>query len=259
MAITGEMAALAVATLLMGFAKAGFPNSAALISVPLIMAALPSAEATAVTLLLMMACDIPAAWVHRHNFVRERFLPILLPTAVGIVLTSILWWFAVRQGAESRSVNVLIKQMVGGVSVVFAVYVLLKEYAPGTLSRVRWERISVWGWGLVVGITTTIANASGPVMGLYYYVHGLDQKEKFTGTMAWTFLLLNWIKLPCMVASGVVTWRAGELAWPYLVWIPAGVLLGQWMLRIVSQRLFNTAVAISGLLMGGALLMSWRS
>ena len=137
----------------------------------------------------------------------------------------------------------------------FAIYAFLREFYPGLLYYVAWKNISVWSWGLSIGVATAIANASGPLMGLYLYTQEIDQKEKFTGTMAWSFFIINWVKLPCMICSGVVTTTELAMCTNYIVWIPLGVILGRGLLGLVNQRIFNCVIILVSIVMGVKLIL----
>jgi hypothetical protein len=241
---------IALATVLLGFAKAGFPNTAALISVPLIMQALPANQANALTLILMMATDIPASLVQWGQFEPVPLRKIIIPIILGIIITSIGWYFLLLDRSYDEYTTRIVKQMVGLISICFACYVFAKEYFPKQLLYFPWKSIHGWTWGLIIGITTAIANASGPVMGLYLYTEGVDQKEKFTGTMAWSFLIINWLKFPCLVLSGVITTHELWMSLKFLWWIPLGIVLGQFFLRIVNQRVFNSLIVAISIWMG---------
>jgi uncharacterized membrane protein YfcA len=101
----------------------------------------------------------------------------------------------------------------------------------------------VGGAGLLAGFGTTVGNAAGPVMSVYLISRGLP-KERFMGTWAWFFLIVNLAKVPLFLTLGMIT--PGTLRFDLVV-IPAvvvGALLGKRLFLIVPQRLFNSLVLI---------------
>jgi uncharacterized protein len=92
--------------------------------------------------------------------------------------------------------------------------------------------------GLLAGITTMMANAAGPVMGLYFLAVGLP-KYQLTGTSAWFFLILNLYKVPFSLGLGLI--RTDTFLFN-LVLAPAiigGLFFGRWLLKHVPQKLFD--------------------
>jgi uncharacterized membrane protein YfcA len=83
-----------------------------------------------------------------------------------------------------------------------------------------------------------MANAAGPVMGLYFLSVGLP-KLQLTGTSAWFFLLINLYKVPFSVGLGLI--RTDTLLFNAVL-APAiliGLFLGRWLLHHVPQKLFD--------------------
>ena len=93
----------------------------------------------------------------------------------------------------------------------------------------------------VAGVTTMLANAAGPVMGLYLLAVALP-KEAFVGTAAWFFLLINLAKIPFSVQLGLIT--PATLAFNALLIpaIAAGLFLGRAVVARLPQRLFDSLV-----------------
>jgi hypothetical protein len=114
--------------------------------------------------------------------------------------------------------------------------------------RFRWTGMPRQGWflagtGLLAGFGTTVGNAAGPVMSIYLVSQGLP-KQRFMGTWAWFFLIVNLAKVPVFGALGMIT--ADTLAFD-LGMVPlvvAGALVGKRLLKILPQKLFHSLVLI---------------
>jgi uncharacterized membrane protein YfcA len=104
-----------------------------------------------------------------------------------------------------------------------------------------------WVMGILVGITTMLANAAGPVYGLFLIAIGLPKKE-FVGTAAWFFLLLNLIKIPFSWNLGLVqkdTLLLNVILLP-LIWV--GLKLGGRIIHKIGQGWFENLVIVFSIL-----------
>jgi hypothetical protein len=92
--------------------------------------------------------------------------------------------------------------------------------------------------GMMAGITTMMANAAGPVMGLYFLSVGLP-KYQLTGTSAWFFLIINIFKIPFSAGLGLIhaqTLLFNAVLVPFII---GGLFLGRWLLAHVPQKMFD--------------------
>jgi uncharacterized membrane protein YfcA len=88
-----------------------------------------------------------------------------------------------------------------------------------------------------------MANAAGPVMAIYLLTMRLP-KERYMGTGAWYFLIVNLIKVPLSVSLGLITpqtLKANVLMIPPIV---AGALLGVLFLRVLPQKAFRVVAQV---------------
>jgi len=96
-----------------------------------------------------------------------------------------------------------------------------------------------------------LANAAGPIMALYFLAVALPKLE-FVGTSAWFFFILNVFKVPFSAGLGLIhkdTLLLNAVLVPVIV---IGLFAGRWLIRRVSQRLFD------GLLLAFAALAALR-
>jgi uncharacterized membrane protein YfcA len=97
--------------------------------------------------------------------------------------------------------------------------------------------------GILVGITTMLANAAGPVYGLFLLAIGLPKKE-FVGTAAWFFLLLNLIKIPFSWNLGLIRIETLLLNVVLLPGIYIGLIAGSAIANRIGQRDFEAAIIV---------------
>jgi len=112
-----------------------------------------------------------------------------------------------------------------------------------------------WTMGLIVGTTTMLANAAGPVFGLYLLALAVPKLE-FVGTSAWFFLMLNVFKVPFSWSLGLIDLQTLTLNAILCPMIVLGMLLGKAVVKRLPQKIFDslilvfTAVAAMRLLLG---------
>lgn len=240
-----------VAILIQGISKSGFAGGAGILSLPLMMLVMPVEKVAAAMLPLLILCDMNAIYIHRRNVVWKHVLEIYIPSLVGILLGSAVWWKVGREGVEAWSG--VIKQFVGVIAILFSMYIIGMETARAFILRVAPGKKAAIPFGIAAGFCSTIAHAAGPIVSLYLFSQDLG-KTLFVGSVAWTFTLINLTKLPFYVAVGLVD--PGVLTFDlFLVWlIPIGSYLGKWMHHRVSETLFNRIVLVLTLVAGVQLI-----
>ena len=83
-----------------------------------------------------------------------------------------------------------------------------------------------------------MANAAGPVMVLYLLSMRFP-KQKFIGTAAWFFFIVNWIKVPLMTNLDMITAASIKIDLMVFPAVVLGALTGIWLLKRIPQRAFN--------------------
>jgi uncharacterized membrane protein YfcA len=97
--------------------------------------------------------------------------------------------------------------------------------------------------GITAGFTTTIGNLAGPVMALYLLSLGLD-KNRFMGSMAYFFLIINCLKVPIFIFSDMITPDSLRISVQFLPGILLGALIGRWLFLRIPQKPFQLSVQI---------------
>jgi uncharacterized membrane protein YfcA len=144
--------------------------------------------------------------------------------------------------AMDRISNAQVQRMIGGILLLM---VGLHVWRRRQADRID-DRLPHSAWfaaltGFLAGFTTMVANAAGPVMGLYLLAIGLP-KLAFIGTGAWFFMLVNAFKVPFSVRLGLI--HSDSLKMDALLVLPMipGALLGPILLKRINQRAFETMV-----------------
>jgi uncharacterized membrane protein YfcA len=83
-----------------------------------------------------------------------------------------------------------------------------------------------------------IANAAGPLLGLYFLQLGLPKKN-FVGTRSWYFLLLNLYKLPFSANLGLITIDTLTINFFLIPFIIMGAFIGVKLVAIIHFDYFK--------------------
>ena len=220
---------LGAAALLVGFVKTGLPPLGILIPVVLALT-FPTKDSVGALVLFLVVGDLIAVAFYRRSADWAELGRLLLPVAAGMALGAL-----VLGAGDDRLLRALIGALVLGLVVL---EVLRLRFARELSTQRPALRLGV---GLAAGLATTLANAAGPIMGIYFLSSGL-QKARFMGTSAVFFLVVNTSKLPVYASLGMIRWpylQAFLLLFP-LVFV--GAFAGRRFFAWIPQRAFHLAV-----------------
>ncbi len=224
----------ASAVILVGIAKAGFGGGVGVVATPLLALAIPVADAAALMLPLLIACDILAVAHYRTRF-DGRSLWLLLPGAAGGVVLGALFFGFFRDNERLLQIGV------GLLAVAFVAYQAARALITGILARHRPRAVEGALWGALSGFASTLAHAGGPPVAVFLLPQRLP-REIFVGTTAIFFAVVNLLKLVPYACLGLL--RAGNLR-TTLVLAPltyVGVRLGVFLNSRFTDAWFNRLV-----------------
>jgi uncharacterized protein len=212
----------------MGIAKGGLAG-VSLLHVVIFAFLFGARDSTGVVLPMLIVGDIAAVtFLHQHarwDYV-WRMLP---PSCAGVI---------VGWALMGRVSDAMFRPIIGWIILSLAAMQLARMLRPAWFGNVPHNRWFAWGMGLLAGVTTMLANAAGPIFGLYALAVGLPKFE-IVGTSAWLFFILNSFKVPFSVGLGLIhgqTLLFNLLMSPVIV---LGVLGGRWLTHRLPQRLFD--------------------
>lgn len=232
-----------VAATIVGFSKTSFGGIAA-VAVAIFAFAMPAKESTATVLLLLIAGDLLA--VFRYRRVSWRLLIRLIPTViVGLLLGA---WFM------SKVSDAVMQKVIGAILLVMVLLTLARRGRKEERSTTNPNWLVAGATGIAAGFTTMTANAAGPVMALYFLAAGVD-KERFIGTNAWFFFIINVCKVPLAASMGLFTTRGMTLDLMLLPAVVLGAWLGTLVIKRVTQHQFEVVTMIASAVSAGVLLV----
>jgi uncharacterized membrane protein YfcA len=221
------------AALGIGVSKSGLPGIS-LLHVVLFAHLFPGLQSTGVVLPMLIAGDFGAVWLFRRH-AQWRHVARTLPPAIAGV--GVGWWLM------GRVPDAHFEPVIGGIVMVLAVVQGLRDWRPHSWREVPHSRPFAWAMGFTAGITTMLANAAGPVMGLYLLAVALP-KQEFIGTAAWFFLIINLIKVPFSAQLGLITPASLLFNAVLLPLILMGLLLGRGIMARLPQKWFDTFILV---------------
>lgn len=245
-----QLAILAVSALLVGVNKSGIPGLGML---PVILLAVAfdanpgPGFATGVMLLMICAGDIFAISYYRKNADWKIVLRLLPYTMAGLALGFATLRFLNRPEH--------LRMMIGWIILLLAAVHLIRiAFFKSADVPKHWAFSAVVG--LAAGFTTQVANAAGPVMALYLLSMKLP-KERYVGTCAWFFMIMNWTKLPVFCFEGRVGFETLRAVLPMLPLILAGAFLGVLFVKRAPQKFFEAVVEV--IVIVSAVKLLWPS
>jgi uncharacterized membrane protein YfcA len=228
-----------VSALLVGFSKTGI-GGVLMVAIPVMATAFGGKTSTAIILPMLMTGDaLAVGYYHRHA--DWPGIRRLLPWTVSGLLAGIL----VGNLIDDRQFTLLI-----AVSLLICLAVLV-------VLELRSGRIVVpnglWFYALigsVAGFTTMIGNVAGPIFAVYLLARRYE-KQRFMGTSAWFFALVNLIKLPLQIFFwGNISVHTALLSALMIPSVLVGAAIGVVVIRRIPEKPFRwlvigmTAVAI---------------
>ena len=228
-----QLTVLCVAAVLIGINKTAIPGLGVL---PVVMLTLffETRMSTGVQLGMLALADLIAVSYYRKK-ADWRILLRLLPWALlGLAVGSGVLRLIPDNGPVMRRV-------IGGIVLALMILSMVrKRIAPEKIpSGTLWSAF----YGIMLGSTTQLANAAGPISSIYFLAMKLP-KEKYLGCCAWFFLILNWIKLPIFAWEGRVTAESVKLDLCMIPFLLLGGFLGIVLLRKMPQKVFEAVIQI---------------
>ena len=224
---------LAIAALGIGVTKSGF-TGVSMVHVILFATVFGAKLSTGIVLPMLIAGDIFAMIVYGKHANWKYVRRMLVPTMTGIIAGWILMFYLDEN---------YYRPLIGGIIFFLVVLQIIRIWKEDWLADVPHANWFAWCMGMLVGFTTMLANAAGPVFGLYLLAIGLPKME-FVGTAAWFFLLLNVVKIPFSWSLGLIRIDTFQLNLMLMPVIAVGLWGGRLIVKRIPQKFFDSLVLI---------------
>ncbi len=233
------------AILIAAVSKGGFGSGAGFVSAPMLALVMEPRQAVGLLLPLLMVMDLTSLRTYWRKWSWPHARRLMLGGILGVGVGAALFRAISPDG---------VRLLVGSLAVAFVVFQLVREF--GWLRPSDRPAAPLWGyfWGSITGFTSFVGHAGGPPASMYLLRAKLDRTTYQASTVV-VFWWVNLIKFPPYLALGMFTAqsaRANLILAPVAV---AGVFLGVWAHRRVSEKLFFRLTYVL-LAMTGAKLIS---
>lgn len=216
---------IGLAALIVGFTKTSV-GGVGILAIVLMAIAIPGKGSPGVLLPMLLLGDIFAV-IYYHRECQWKILFKVFPlTAVGIVI-GFLSVNAIPSDIFERVLGIIILTML-----------LLEISISYRGKKIEGGFFVTSVIGIMAGIATMIANAAGPIFGIYLLQMGLT-KEEFVGTRSWFFLIINLFKLPFSAGLGLITVDTLKLDLMFVPVILLGAYIGFRVLKVINIKLFK--------------------
>lgn len=222
---------IALSAFLIGFSKTSVGGLGILV-VPLIALAVPGPESTGLLLPILVAADLAAVIFYHRTCDWNVFFKIFPITAIGVVIGYMIM---------DRLPYEIFSSILGGIILAMVLIGWLLEKKPISPTG---NHYLTWVVGICAGISTMVANAAGPLLGVYLLQLGLP-KNNFVGTRSVYFLVLNMYKIPFSAHLGLITFTSLKINVAVLPVIFAGALIGMKVLKIINIRIFKWIIRLA--------------
>ena len=235
---------IAILGFMIGFAKGGFGGLGALLT-PILALVLPVASAVGVLLPMLMVGDVFALYMYWKEWDPDLVKRTLPAGIVGAVAgTFLLSWL---------SPDVL--RIVLGI---FVLVLVAYRFVSDRIQAIRYES-RPWhapAAGLLAGLASGMFNNGGPAFSSYLLLQKLKAR-RFIATSAIYFALLNLIKVPGFLYTGVLNVSLLFSLWWVFLFIPVGIWVARMTLTRVSPSAFEGIIIV--LLIFSSLWLFWQS
>ena len=215
--------------------KSGFGGALGSLSTPILLFVLPPKVALGVLLPLFLITDVWVVYIWR-NFLNLRF--VLIMCAFGVA-GQLAGWLLFDYFSDR-----MLTGLIGVVGITTALNYARQIVSPNgetseevgaRMMRRLWPR--AFGWCGLSGLASFVSLSGGIPAQIFLLPHGLA-RQAFVGTMSVYFFVINVTKLPFYSDLGLFTVDTITLSAMLVPIIPFGVVLGKWLNRKLSDRIF---------------------
>jgi uncharacterized protein len=235
---------IAILGFMIGLAKGGLGGLGALLT-PLLALVLPVALAVGVLLPMLMVGDVFALYMYWKEWDLDLVKRMLPAGVLGALAGTFLLASLPPDG---------LRILLG----VFVLVVVAYKFLSDRIQAIRYEP-RAWhapAAGLLAGVASGMFNSGGPAFNSYLLLQKLKARP-FIATTAIYFALLNLIKVPGFLYTGVLDMPLLLSLWWVFPFIPIGI----WVARLTLIRLSPSAFEwiIVALLIFSSLSLFWQS
>lgn len=235
---------LIIVGFLIGLSKGGLGAVLGVLAAPLLVLIMPPAAAISLSLPLLMFGDVFA--LHSYwNTWDMGYIRLLLPTAIlGIVVGTYLL---------ATLDSITLRHIIGAFTLLFVGY----RVVDNRLRTLRYQSRTWHGYltGVVSGIGSALANAGAVPFTAYMLLQDVSPRV-FVGTTTLYFALLNLLKVPGYILTGLFDLETLIRSFWALPFIPVGVYVARWIVNRIDKATFERIILAVLTIASAVLLLS---
>ena len=227
---------LCVCGVLIGLSKTGIAGVGMMV-VPILANAFGGRPSVGLLLPMLILAEVFAVtWYHRHA--EWKHILRLIPWALGGIVIANFVGKTLSDTTFNRLLGILV---ISGIGILIWQDLRSKKVKiPGS----KWFAASL---GLLGGFATMMGNAAAPLMALYLLSMRLP-KNKYIGTTAWFFFMINVSKVPLHIWSWkTITPESIVLDLLMIPLIAFGAYLGIVLVRRFPEKVYRIMIIVSTL------------
>ena len=223
---------LIIVAVLVGLSKGGMGAVLGVLVVPLLTVVMPPEDAVSLALPLLIIGDIfglQTFWKTWDLHYIRRLLPLAI---VGIVIGTFL-----LRTLDSGT----LRHILGFFTLLFVIYKLADKRLKSLDYHPReWHGPVA---GLAAGLGSALANAGSVPFTAYMLLQDITPTV-FAGTITLFFAILNLLRMPLFMLTGLLDFnRLLGVVWA-LPFIPLGAYTGRWMVNRIDKTLFENFMLV---------------
>ena len=227
-----------LAAFIVGLGRAGLPG-AAIVAVPLMAMVVPPKISVGVILPIFMVADVLSlCYWYRYALLRFCF-PYLIFIWIGIVGASFI-----MTAVDDKTFGVIIGWLILFLLALgFFTEKFRKNGKDNDLSSSPVKpslQVSAF-IGVLTGVVSALANASGPLVTLYVMMSRMD-KFHFIGTVSVCAFFINWAKVPVFLSAGRLSIDTLKLSIAAIPMVVVGTFMGYKLAKIIPQKAFKNVI-----------------
>ena len=231
-----------LSALIVAISKSGFGGGMGALSAPLLLLVLPPQEALAILLPIFLVTDVFVVWQWRHFGVWRLILPMVLFASIGQLLG---WWFMHLVNETALVVMIALIALASGGQYYLTLFFSQRASAAAqqhsdrrSIRRKRRQigaRASVWC--SLSGVSSFVSLTGGIPVQIFILPLRLP-RQFVVGTLAWYFLIINASKVPFYGQLALFSPSSIMISLCLLPILPFGIVLGKWLNRTMSDKVF---------------------
>jgi len=194
---------------------------------------------------LLFACDVVSLFFYWRKWDKLNIIFIVPGAVVGIGIGSIFL---------GRFADRILAKMIGITAIGFALLQILRHQLMRRNKQFKpqlWQGISV---GAATGFFSTVAHLGGVLTMMFLLVQQLEN-QVFVATAALIYFSINLFKIPVYLKLNVMNTKILLRILPFLPLIAVGTMLGVYLNRRTSAKMFSRIILTIVFLTGIRLIL----